>query len=39
LAKSQKFLETRRDSFEGKIGTRLSNPDVEDCVLRKKNML
>lgn len=36
MAKSQKFFEARRDSFEKKIGTRSSNPDVENQALRRE---
>jgi hypothetical protein len=36
LAKSQKFFESKRDSFKEKIGTRLPNPDVENQALRRK---
>lgn len=35
MAGSQKFFEARRDSFEKKIGTRSSNPDVENQALRR----
>ena len=35
MAGSQKFFEARRESFEKKIGTRSSNPDVENQALRR----
>ena len=36
MAGSQKSFEARRDSFEKKIGTRSSNPDVENQALRRE---